>query len=156
MTRKKTKHRIIGTLLITSLMLALAGCSTATKIHTYKLSTGDIVEVTLKIADNYDMTLETPIDITSDDIVIGSAYFIDKDAYIEYAKTVDTDPRVKLIEDGEKDGNNYIFWFYNNGHKDEWNRVILLKDSNTAVFITNRLSENTATECFDRLDFEMK
>lgn len=71
----------------------------------------------------------------------------------QYAAVVQSDENAKLLDSGTKDGNEYIFWSFNDR---EFNYAILIKDSNTGVILGNNVSEESARECFERLTFTVE
>lgn len=56
------------------------------------------------------------------------------------------------MDEGTKKNYSYFMWNYDDTR---YNCVIKIKDSNTAVFIRNNISEESAKEVLNRLDFEL-
>ena len=143
-------NRKIGILLSSiCFILGLAGCSSSTsKAYTFSVETGDSIVLSLDTSDDYDITSELPFTITNQDDEESQGTFITADQYQQYADALKTDPDAVILDTGEKDGNEYIFWSYDNA---EYNYAILIKDSNTGVLLGNLVSEEMANACFQRL-----
>lgn len=129
------------------LLLSLAGCNSS-KAFTYSVETGDSVKVSLDTSDKYDMTSDLPFAISCDGETFSQGLFITAENYSQYVEVVNTDETAALLDSGSKDGNQYIFWSYNDS---EYNYAILIGDSNTGMILANNVSEESARECFNRL-----
>lgn len=129
------------------LLLSLAGCNSS-KAFTYSVETGDSVKVSLDTSDKYDMTSDLPFAISCDGEMFSQGLFITAENYSQYVDVVNTDEIAVLLDSGSKDGNQYIFWSYNDL---EFNYAILIGDSNTGMILGNSVSEESARECFNRL-----
>lgn len=70
--------------------------------------------------------------------------------YKELASS-DEDDKVKLLDSGSKDGNEYVFWSYDDS---EYNYAILIEGSSTGLILGNQVSEESAKESFNRLTIE--
>lgn len=127
----------------------MTGCNdNSTKAYTFSVDNGDSIKVFLNTMDNYDISSELPFAITCNGELQSQGTFIQGDAFEQYKSVVENDENAELIDSGEKDGNEYIFWCYNGS---EYNFAILIADSNTGVVLGNVVSEESAKECFDRL-----
>lgn len=127
----------------------MTGCNdNSTKAYTFSVDNGDSIKVSLNTMDNYDISSDLPFAITRNGELQSQGTFIQGDAFEQYKSVVENDENAELIDSGEKDGNEYIFWCYNGS---EYNFAILIADSNTGVVLGNVVSEESAKECFDRL-----
>lgn len=106
--------------------------------------------------DDYDITADSPFVITCGDEKMSHGTFIKGDLYEEYAEVANTDENSTVLETGEKDGNEFVFWRYENEGFSEYNFAILIGDSDTAIILANAVSEESATECFERLTLKEK
>ena len=134
------------------MLLALTGCTT-TKSYTFKVETGDEIEVKLNTNDGYDITSDLPFSILKDEETLSQGTFITIDQYNQYISSVNNDSNSKIIESTTKNGLEYTFYSYNDS---EWNYVIKVADSSTGLLIGNPISEESAKECFNRLTINKK
>lgn len=149
------KKRLVYVFTILSMMILFVGCGNAktSKTYTFNVETGDSVKVKLDTSDKYNITSEVPFEISQDGDVKSQGTFIFGEAYDQYKDVVDTDENAELLDSGNKDGNEYVFWSYNDS---EYNYAILIKGSSTGLILANDVSEESAKECFNRLTIEYK
>ena len=149
------KKRLVYVFAILSMMILFVGCGNAktSKTYTFNVETGDSVKVKLDTSDKYNITSEVPFEISQDGDVKSQGTFIFGEAYDQYKDVVDTDENAELLDSGNKDGNEYVFWSYNDS---EYNYAILIKGSSTGLILANDVSEESAKECFNRLTIEYK
>lgn len=134
---------------VVCLVILATGCSTNSyKAYTFAVNNGDSIKISLNTADNYDLSSELPFSISHDGQTLSQGTFIISEGYKQYVDSVESDENAKLLDSGEKNGNEYIFWCYD---ESEYNYAILIRDSNTAVLLGNIVSEESAKECFNRL-----
>lgn len=137
-------------------VMATACSANTTKTLTYSVATSDTIEVRLATTDDYDITADSPFVITCGDEKMSYGTFIQSDVYEEYIKIANTDEHSSMLETGEKDGNEFVFWKYENEGFSEYNFAILIGDSDTAIILANVVSEESAMECFERLMLKEK
>lgn len=149
------KKRLVYVFTILSIMILFVGCGNAktSKTYTFNVETGDSVKVKLDTSDKYNITSEVPFEISQDGDVKSQGTFIFGEAYDQYKDVVDTDANAELLDSGNKDGNEYVFWSYNDS---EYNYAILIEGSSTGLILANDVSEESAKECFNRLTIEYK
>ena len=149
------KKRLVYVFTILSMMILFVGCvNTKTfKAYTFNVETGDSIKIKLYTSDEYDITSEVPFEISQDGDIKSQGTFILGEAYEQYKDVVDTDANAELLDAGNKDGNEYIFWSYNDS---EYNYAILIKGSSTGLILGNNVSEESAKECFNRLTIKNK
>lgn len=151
------KKRLVYLFAILSMMILFVGCGNAktSKAYTFNVETGDSVKVKLDTSDKYNINSEVPFEISQDGDIKSHGIFIFGEAYEQYKELVnsDEDEKLKLLDSGNKDGNEYVFWSYNDS---EYNYAILIKDSSTGLILGNNVSEESAKECFNRLTIEYK
>ena len=147
------KKRLVYVFAILSMMILFVGCGNAktSKSYTFNVETGDSVKVKLDTSDKYNITSEVPFEISQDGDVKSQGTFIFGEAYDQYKDVVDTDENAELLDSGNKDGNEYVFWSYNDS---EYNYAILIEGSSTGLILGNNVSEESAKECFNRLTIE--
>lgn len=146
---KKLTKRLVCLFSFVCLLMLAAGCNlNSFKSFTFAVSNGDSIKVSLNTADNYNLSSDLPFKISHDGQTLSQGTFIMSDVYAQYVDVVGSDANAELLDSGKKDGNEYIFWCYNDS---EYNYAILIKDSNTAILLGNDVSKESAKECFNRL-----
>ena len=149
--------RIFSVLFIGLMLILLTGCGSSSngfkssKSYTYDVETGDKVKITLDTRNGYDLTSSLPFTISKDDEDLTKGIFLTETNYEYYKNAAKQGSNVKIIDSGSKDGIDYIFYSYKDT---EFNYVIKIKDSNTGILLGNNVSEESAKECFDRLEIE--
>lgn len=149
------KKSISALLLLLCLIFTFSGCNGEAKTHktyTFSVDTGDKVRIELDTTGGYDITSELPFEISQDGSTLSQGIFIEAEQYASYKEAVSADDSAKVIDEGTKDSNKYVFWSYNDS---EFNIVILIGDSNTGILLGNAVSEESAKECFDRLTISL-
>ena len=149
--KKKTMKKIFMSAILLSMIVLATGCTT-TKSYTFKVETGDNIEVKLDASDGYDITSDLPFTISKDGEDLSQGTFITLDGYDYYITGVNNNSDAKIIDSGTKNGLEYTFYSYDS----EYNYIIKVKDSNTGLVIGNIVSEESAKECFDRLTITKK
>lgn len=142
------------------LLFSMSGCGDnekdagvkTSKTYTFSVDTGDRIQIKINTTDGYDMTSELPFEISQDGEILSQGIFISEEQYGQYEQVVEDDEMATLIDSGEKEGNNYIFWSYDDS---EYNIAILVKDSGTGILLGNTISEETAWACFDQLEIKI-
>ena len=144
----------IVTLVLGMCMLAfvLTGCRSF-KSYTYDVDTGDQIELRLDTTGGYDISSDLPFTISKDGETLSQGSFIIGEGYDYYAEAIESDSGAKVIEEKTYNGLQYIFYSYNDT---EYNYVVKIVGSDTAVLIGNTVSEKSARECFDRLTIRKK
>ena len=144
---KKYLNAIFCVLLLSILLI---GCnSKATKSYTFTVDNGDEIKIAIDTSDKYDISSEIPFAISCDGEILSQGSFIKGEAYEQYVSVVESDDKAELLDSGTKDGHTYIFWCYNGS---EYNYAILIDDSRTGIILGNLISEESARECFNRID----
>ena len=133
-------------------LLSMVGCNAKVKksmTYKYSVDTGDEINITFNLSDNYKLKTELPFSISKDDETLIQGQFVTSENYNQFLDKINSDEKATLIDSGNKDGNEYIFWSYN---ESEYDYAILIGDSQTALVIASPVSEEAATECFERID----
>lgn len=142
--------KIFLTMVIGIALITLTGC-TSSKSFTYKVETGDNVEVTLDTSDGYDLSSKLPFTISKDGKSLSQGTFIKGSYYKQYVSAAET--QGQIIDRGSKDNIEYVFYSYDNS---EFNYVINLKNSSTALLLGNNHSQEEAEKCFELLSFAIE
>lgn len=116
--------------------------------YTYSVETGDKIKIKLDTSAGYTMTSELPFVIYYEEDALSQGIFITEEDYKAYESGVEHDEKATVLSSGEKDGNEYVFWSYNDS---EYNYALLIDDSHTGLILGNNISEQSARECFSRL-----
>ncbi len=142
------KMRLLSVML-GSIMLLVTACQfTTNKAFTFTVDTGDNIKVSLDTTGDFDLSSNLPFAISHKGNVLSEGTFIYGEAYDDYVEVVGSDADAELLDSGSKDGNEYIFWCYNDT---EYNYAILVGGSDTGIVLGNVVSEASAKECFERL-----
>ena len=143
--------RIFKAILLCMTLVLITGC-TKTISYTYEVATGDKIKVSLNVNDGYKLTSKLPFTITKDGNELSQGTFIFGNYYDEYVNIAKEDSKTNIISSGDKDSFEYVFYSYNNK---EYNYVIKIKNSNTAILLKNTNSKEEAIKCFELLNFEV-
>lgn len=144
------KKKVLSMLLLGAVVCACSGCNTNMSF-TYNVDTGDTVKVQLNTTGGYKLSSSLPFEVSKDGEILSQGTFITLDGYYAYYDEV-YDSDVEILEDGQKGECEYVMW--TDGY--EYDYLILIEDSNTGVLIGNDVSEESARECFDRLDITLE
>ncbi len=153
--KNKVMRRLLAAGLVGIVAVAASGCGSVSKSvsYTYSVDTGDSVKITLDTSDGYSMDSGLPFEISVDGEVVGQGTFIEADTYQDYVDAAKSDAQATVIEEDESGGNAYCFWSYADT---EYDRAILVGDSDTAILLGNTVSEESARDCFEHLTISVK
>ena len=152
---KKKAYLLFFICLLSFTLVACGSKNTESKI--YETETGQKIEVTLDISDGHKLPDEEPLYITRDDVELSKIVFISADKMPEIKEMLKTSPKSKLIEEGKKDGAEYIIW-QDEFKEDSYDYVYfqLIKGTDTGAFVFNVVSKESALDCANRLSFKAK
>lgn len=150
--KKKVLKGIEILLTIACLAAVMTGCTTS-KSYTYTVENGDMIKVELDTSTGWDLSSELPFEVTcpvidtDDDVKVAEGTLIHGEYYEQYAELAETDADCEILETGNKDGNEYIFW------KTPYAYYYVMKigNSNTGLFLDCGPIEGYARESFNRL-----
>ncbi|MDD5935747.1 MAG: hypothetical protein PUC65_09335 [Clostridiales bacterium] len=137
-------------ILVSIMMLMLTGCKKSMS-YTYKVETGDEVKITLNTTDGYKFDSNLPFTISKDGTELSQGTFIQGSYYEEYVSVANE--QGTILDEGSNDNIEYVFYSYEDA---EYNYIIKIKDSNTAMLIGNPNSREEAEKCFGLLSIELK
>lgn len=132
--------------------ILLTGCETF-KTYTYTVENGDKVNIKIKTSGGYDLTTDVPFSIKKDDKTLSQGMFINLTGYETYMSKIKNDKKSKVIKSDSTDNIEYTFYSYND---EEWNYIIKVKDTETAILLGNPNSEKEAKECFEKIEISKK
>lgn len=148
------KKFIVFALYVVLMSTMIVACSTdSSKAYTFTVDNGDKIKLTLDTSEDYDISSDLPFAISCNGEILSQGSFILDEAYEQYVSVVENDENAKLLDSGTKDGHKYIFWCYNGS---EYNYAIVINDSSTGIILGNPVSEESAKECFNRLDITVE
>ncbi|MFV0342044.1 MAG: hypothetical protein ACK5JH_04020 [Anaerocolumna sp.] len=136
-------------------MLFITGCGNVKKTvsYIYKVETGDNIKISLTTNDGYELTSDVPFVISKDKNELSQGIFISADYYTAYIDSVKNDEKAEIIDEGTKSDCSYVMWNYDGS---EFNYVVMINGTNTGILIGNSISEESAKECFDRLEIKVE
>ena len=138
-----------------TIMFLFTGCgdSKTSLSYTYNVETGDKISISINIADGYSLSSNVPFTISKDKEKLSQGTFITAAYYNEYVDSIKSDDNAEIIDEGTKGDCSYVMWNYNDS---EYNYVIMIEGTNTGILLGNNVSEESAKECFDRIDISEK
>lgn len=141
--------------ILAAVAVSSAGCSGAnvetSKSYTFHVETGDTVRVELDTTGGYDISSDLPFTVSLHGEPLSQGTFITGDAYGQYVEAAKSDPAAQMLDSGTANGNEYVFWSYNGS---EYGIAVLISGTDTGVLLGNTVSEDSAWECFGRLEIE--
>lgn len=147
--KKKIKSVIVGLL---AGVMVLSGCSTnANKSVTYQVDNGDSVKITIDAKAGFDITMDVPFTVTKGDADILTGSFIYAEYYDTYREVIDADSKAVLLDEGSKDGNKYFFYSFEGNAGTEYDYIILVQNSQTAIAMASLVGEKEASEAFNAM-----
>ena len=144
------KKFVMGVAMVGVMLLTLTGCTTS-KSYTFKVENGDDIKVTLNTTDGYDITSDTPFKILKDENTLSQGIFIKGSYYDQYVENANT--QGNIIKKESNDNIEYVFYSYENL---EYNYIIKIKNSDTALLLANPNSQEEAEKCFELLSFSVE
>lgn len=151
--KKKCRNRFCFVLSVFMLTL-LSGCSAgSSKAFTFSVDTGDSVKVSMDTTGSYDLSSDVPFVISHEGKTLTQGTFMPAESYAQFVEAIESDGNAVLLDSGTKDGNEYIFWSYNDS---EFDYAILIDDSDTGIVLGNIVSQESAVECFNRLTISVE
>lgn len=138
------KRCIFLSFMVISLLL-VTGCTFYRSV-TFTVETGDKVEIKLDASDGYSITTNLPFAITKDDNVVTEGAFLTLDEFEQFKETILNNEESTIID--QDDEGTYIFFNYKDT---EYDYLIKLPRSNTALVLKNEVSIESAEEVLDRL-----
>ena len=144
--------KIISLFLVGITMLCLCACQKVDVGVTYNVNTGD--KITVYCSDKeLDFRPSLPFSVLDGKTTLAQGNFISLeqyDAYIEGLKNPLESVTVYQLET-PKENIIYSFYSYVESEKTEYNYIIKIKDSNTALVFGSTVSKESAEKAFDAL-----
>ena len=126
----------------------LTACSTeSSKTYTYAVDNGDNIDITVDTEQDYDITSDVPFTISCGDESIFTGMFLYGDDYDTYRSVYDMEETAELIDEGEKDGNEYFAFALPN----EVDYFVRVAGSDTAVVFGSLMDAEIAASAFEAI-----
>lgn len=138
--------------LVGVLLLSFTGCTT-TKSFTYSVETGDSIKITLDTSDGYDLSSDLPFTVSKDGETLSQGTFIKGEYYNQYVDLAKTDSSCTVLDESSDGNIEYVFYSVNDS---EYDYVVSIKNSNTALLLGNQHSQSEAQKCFELLTFSVE
>lgn len=134
--------------------LLLTGCNGVETSLTLKfdVDTGDAIQLKFNTTDGYSVSVDVPFVVSKAEETLMYGTFLHEEGFTYYLDAAKTDTDATVIEESSKNGNQYIFWSYND---EEYNYALFVGGTNTGVLLSSQVSEEVARECFDRMVFSI-
>lgn len=143
------KIKVLISILLTTIVLT--GCNNA-KQMTYVIDEDASASLRLDLSDEYDINDKSPFTITKDEKDVCSGIFINAATYNNYMVAISKDAKTTILDQGHKDGIDYIFYEYKSS-KTEYNYLIKYKKNGIGLILRNNISEESVNDCFKHLKF---
>ena len=143
-------------LMVFCMTLILSACQSSTSV-TYSVDTGDKIKVSVDTQTGFRQNTGNPYIISKDDTEYIQGAFGGADTYELYKSYIDMSDTAELLEEGEQDGNPYIFYTVyasEDGGDTEYDYIVRIAGSDTCALLASTHSEDGAREAFDALSFE--
>lgn len=144
------KKFVMGIAMVGVMLLTLTGCTTS-KSYTFNVENGDAIKVTLNTTDGYNITSDIPFKILKDENTLSQGIFIKGSYYDQYVEAATA--QGNIIKKESNDNIEYVFYSYENL---EYNYIIKIKNSDTALLLANPNSQEEAEKCFELLSFSVE
>ena len=96
---KKTVLGVLGIVIIMSSLLFGCGKAKTSVAYTFKVNTGDSIEIKLDTSEGYSLSSDVPFKISKEGKNLSQGTFITKDTYEQYVTGAKNEPKAKIIED---------------------------------------------------------
>lgn len=140
-----------------SFAIILTGCQTKQSYSfTFKIDAEDEIKVSLKNKDGYQLKQENGTFIVlKDNQKVSQGLFLKKEALEQYKKTITKSNKdILYLEEGEKDGNKYIYYETQGESGKEYNYLISVRMAYSGLILGCLTSKEAAQDAFNRLDIE--
>lgn len=129
----------IAQLMVLCMTLILSACQSLTSV-TYSVDNGDKIKVSVDTQTGFRQNTGNPYIISKDDTEYIQGTFGIADAYEMYKSHIDMSDTAELLEEGEQDGNPYIFYTVSaseDGGDTEYDYIVRIAGSNTCAFLAS-------------------
>ncbi len=152
---KKRVSLFIVLILVCGAMLS-ACSTTASKSATFDVDTGDSIKISVNAKAGYDLTMEVPFAITKDGDAVLNGSFTYAEYYDVYRQVIDEDANATLIEEGNKDGNDYFFYTFEGNAGTESDYVMMVGGSQTAIIMGSLAETSEVQAAFEAMTVSLE
>lgn len=139
------------------IMFSACNMQTMTTVS-YDVETGD--KVALQLMTGYIQDGKNPFSVSKDGKTLITGSFLTAEQYDEYVSLIENggteDETIERIEQGVKDNNIFCYYSSENGGSSEYDFILKISDSNTAVLLRGTGSQADVRECFSAMSFILK
>lgn len=134
-------------------VLMLSACTTSLS-YTFTVENGDNIKVKLDTSGGYKLSQEgSEFCVSKDGVELTRGFFMTEEKYTSYFDNVEGAKGVSHFDSGTYNGNEYIYYQYEEDGTDTWYHVIIVEDSSTGVALSNTNGSDSAEEIFELLSF---
>ena len=151
------RNKIISLLLVGIMMLGLCSCQKADVGVTYNVNTGDKITVYCNDKE-LDFRPSLPFSILDGKTTLAQGNFITIEQYNEYISSLAGAGEMVTIYQEETHKNNTMYIFYSTQGTEgmEYNYIIKIKDSKTALVFGSKISKEAAEQAFNAMQFTVQ
>ena len=149
--------KVISLLLVGIIMLCLCACQKADVGVTNNVNTGD--KITVYCSDKeLDFRPSLPFSVLDGKTTLAQGNFITIEQYNVYISSLAEAGEMATIYQEETHKNNIMYIFYSTQGEDgmEYNYIIKIKDSNTALVFGSKVSKEAAERAFNAIQFSVQ
>lgn len=137
-------------------MFTMTGCKTF-RSYTFNIETGEKIKVKLNTSSGEKLKNKKGrfvIVNEADETISIGVFFLPERIDVMF-KSISTAKGAEIIEEGAKDGFNYVFYKYTfEDGKVEWNYLTRQAGAKAGIVVTNSISEESAAKVLDLVEFE--
>lgn len=154
--RISLKISLLAVLILICGMMLTACSTSASKAATFDVDTGDRIKVSVNTKNGLDLTMQVPFTITKDDSTIITGSFTYAEYYDVYRQVVEDDSNIELLEEGNRDGNDYFLYTLEGNAGTEYDFIVMVKDSKTAVIMGSLAEKEEAVAAFEAITISLE
>ena len=147
------RNKLCFVVLMVLIVLTFASGCKKTERTVWTISTGDKLSIEIDSESGFEISKEVPFIISKDGKDVSTGVFLDKPGYDAYIESIKDDGVTKIVKSDKKEGIEYTFYSYGEA---EFNYLIYIENSNTAIKLENKLSKESAEEVFNSLNISLE
>ena len=153
---KLFKKLVALTLLCPFLFVATACGGPKEEVAQVVVDTGDVINIVCDTSTGFELPQSMPFELRNGDAVMAEGSFIDLETYDFYRDVLVAGSLegLTMLDSGDADGNEYYFYEVNSDDITEWDCIIKIADSNTAVIMGSLDSYENVEDAFHAYRFE--
>lgn len=153
----KRMFKAAAAFVVSAVLIMLSGCGVQSSTTvTYDVAeTGD--RVALQLIAGYTQDGKNPFTISSSGKELITGSFLTTEQYEEYVSLIEgggsKDEVIQRIEQGIKDSNIFCYFSSEKSGSTEYDFIVKIADTNTAVLLRGAGSQEAVRECFSSISF---